>query len=167
MRKIREVLRLKFDAGLSVRKMSIAAATRGVSSLRYDMQVADAVDGRRSARLVRNGSVKLEWDLLQTRIVSRSIYRHQDLRRDFANWAQRTLPEEECEMALALRRSVFISGGRGLNLDLVSHPEATGGCFTLQPQHVAKAVRVIGSTIDFTHHSELLTRAEDAWLAFT
>jgi len=147
--------------------LAIATAGRGIASLRYDMRVADAVEGYRSAHLSQDGVRVLEWDLHQTRIVSASIYKDQDLRINFADWAQRSLSAGECEAALSLRRAVFISNGRKVDLDLMAHPPATGGCFTLQPERAPDATRVMGSTRDFTHHPERPTQSDEDWLAFS
>lgn len=147
--------------------LAIATAGRGISSLRYDMRVDDSVDGYRCAHLCQNGIRVLEWELDQTRIVTSSIYHDQDLRINFAHWAQHLLSADECEAALSLRRAVFISNGRQVNLDLMAHPPATGGCYTLQPERAPTAIRVLGSTRDFTHHAQRPTQFDDAWLAFS
>ncbi|MDB5982102.1 MAG: hypothetical protein JWQ69_3117 [Pseudomonas sp.] len=146
--------------------LAVAVATRGTSSLRYDMRVNDSVDGERAASISRNGQVVLEWMLHQTRIVSPSSYLDRDLRLNFADWAQQSLPEDESEAALALRRAVFISNGRKVDLDRLSHPPATAGCFTLQPDRALQAVRMVGSTFDFSHRAEMLTQSDEIWLGF-
>jgi hypothetical protein len=49
-------------------------------------------------------------------------------------------------------------------VEIATRPE--GGCYTQQPQRVASAFRVIGSTRDFTHSSNLANPDDDQWLSF-
>jgi hypothetical protein len=146
--------------------LAVAVATRNLRSLRYDMRVTDAVDGTREAELLKNGQRMIHWTLQQTLIIGNTPFDGVELREGFAEWALRTLSENECEAALALRRAVFISNGRKVNLDALAHPPATSGCFTLQPERASQAVRMLGSTLDFTHRAYLLTQTDEAWLAF-
>jgi hypothetical protein len=146
--------------------LAVASATRNLRTLRYDMRVTDAVDGAREAELSKDGQRMIQWSLQQTRIIGSAHYDGIELREGFADWALRTLSEDECEAALALRRAVFISNGRRVDLDTLTHPPSTAGCFTLQPHRAPQAIRMLGSTQDFTHRAYLLTQTDEAWLAF-
>ena len=85
----------------------------------------------------------------------------------FTQWASAGLSTDEAEAALVLRRAVFISGGRGVDLDTPGRRTGPmGGCWVWQPERAADARRNVGSTLDFTGREESLTAADRRWLAF-
>jgi hypothetical protein len=85
----------------------------------------------------------------------------------FTGWVRDRLSLDEAEAALVLRRAVFISGGRGVDLDAPGRTTGPmGGCWVWQPERAASAKRNIGSTQDFTGRAELLTQDDQAWLDF-
>ena len=74
---------------------------------------------------------------------------------------------DEAEAALVLRRAVFISGGRGVDLDAPDRRMGPrGGCWAWQPERAQRAVRMVGSTLDFTDRADDLTAHDRGWLAF-
>ena len=76
-------------------------------------------------------------------------------------WADATLPEDDAECAITLRRACDIGMGRGMDLDGVpvatQLPASMGGvCHTMQPGVVEVAFRNVGSIRDFAAHPERL-----------
>ncbi len=72
----------------------------------------------------------------------------------FMRWADATLPADEAEVAIVLRRACDIGMGRGMDLDAV--PEAgqllqimSGVCYTMQPETAVGSLRNVGSIEDF------------------
>jgi hypothetical protein len=83
-----------------------AAHADDTQPTRFDMRVADRVDGRTTATLTENGDEKLHWHLDDTAIAGTG----RDLRQ-LSKWKQE-LPPREAEWATMLRRAVFVSGAR-------------------------------------------------------
>lgn len=146
--------------------LAIAAAARGIARRRYDMSVTDTVDDHRTATLSRDGHVVLSWTLRRTLVLDPPPFKGQALRAQFAAWAAENLSEDECEAALVLRRAIFISGGREVDLDQLAHATATGGCIVNQPENAERALRMKGATIDFSRGPAVPTQSDDAWLSF-
>ena len=101
------------------------------------------------------------------RIAAPAPYAGVDLNHGFTAWARDLPTLDEAEAALVLRRAVFISAGRGVNLDAPGRTTGPrGGCWVWQPERAEQATRNIGSTLDFTARPEALTRDDRAWLDF-
>lgn len=146
--------------------LAIAAAARGTERRQYDVEVPGRVDGRTQARLSRDGVPLLAWEVLDTVIQGPAPYAGVDVYRGMARWALGTLAPEEAEAALVLRRATGISKGRGMNLDAQSHAQPNGHCYSQQPQRATQALRMKGSTWDFSGTPERLCREDEDWLAF-
>ena len=72
----------------------------------------------------------------------------------FMRWADETLPEDDAERAITLRRACDIGMGRGMDLDAIpvasELPRTMAGvCHTMQPGVVEVALRHVGSIRDF------------------
>jgi hypothetical protein len=146
--------------------LAIAAAARGQSLRSYEAVVPDRRGDRTRASLARDGEPYLAWDLEGTTIVGARPFGGRDMRAGFSDWVKSALSLEEVEAALVLRRAIFISGGRGVDLDQAKQAPAGGGCFARQPERAALGKRMVGSTLDFTERAEVLLRDDRAWLAF-
>jgi hypothetical protein len=85
----------------------------------------------------------------------------------FLRWAESELDADTAEAAVALRRAIFIAMGRARNLDdapsaLVYMDMTRGSCHSFTPGIAEKALRVMGSTYDFTESGDpLLADLED------
>jgi hypothetical protein len=145
--------------------LALAAAARSTVTRRYRAIVHDPRAGHdRHALLRRDGEPVLDWVLDGYAIVSPPPFAGRSLGAGFTAWAARDLDTETAEAALVLRRAVFISAGRGLADDFVSAPP-TGGCWVQQPERAPDALRVKGSTRDFTGRVDKLTHSDEGWLA--
>jgi hypothetical protein len=82
-----------------------------------------------------------------------------------ARWAFNNLSEEEAEAALLLRRCTQISLGRLNNLDAQVHASSTGRCYSQQPARAKQALRIKGSTWDFSEAASALCIDDQNWLA--
>ena len=76
-------------------------------------------------------------------------------------WADATLPEDDAECAITLRRASDIGMGRGMDLESVpvasELPRSMGAvCYSMQPGIVEVALRHRGSIRDFASHPERL-----------
>jgi hypothetical protein len=146
--------------------LAIAAAARGTVRRQYDVEVPDRVDDRTHSRIARDGIRVLEWEVAGTVIQAPERYRGVDLYHGMARWALNSLPPEEAEAALVLRRATGIAKGRGMNLDAQIHARPNGNCFAQQPQRAAAAIRIVGSTLDFASRPAALCADDRDWLSF-
>ena len=151
---------------LDLAGLAIAAAANGRALRRYEIAVPDRVDGVTRPTLDRDGQPLLQWQLHQTTITGPDPYTGIALQHGFARWALQTLSADDAEAALVLRRGAMISLGRMRNLDALRHAEATGRCHVQQPQRAALALRMVGSTHDFSARSGELCSADAGWLDF-
>jgi hypothetical protein len=145
--------------------LAIAAAARTIALRWYDIEVPRRVAGRTLATLDRDGAPMLAWDLLDTTIVGPAPFHGVSLRKGMAAWALASLPAEEAEAALILRRCALISLGRAMNLDAQVHAEPTGRCFVQQPGRAAQVLRIVASIIDFSDSAKDLCATDREWLA--
>jgi len=143
-----------------------AAAASGRARRQYDIDVPDRVDERTRARLLRDEAPLLLWELDGTVVTGPALYSGISLRDGWARWALATLRVDEAEAAIVLRRCALISIGRGKRLDEQVHAQPTGRCFAQQPARAEQALRVVGSTWDFSERAGALCANDADWLAF-
>lgn len=147
--------------------LAVAAAARGTARRSYEAEVPDRVGGRTLALLRRDGAEVLAWEMDGPTILGPGLYAGRGIGSGFTGWARASLSADEAEAALVLRRAVFISGGRGVELDAPGRRTGPiGGCWTWQPERADRAVRMVGSTLDFTDRGQDLTVDDRGWLAF-
>jgi hypothetical protein len=145
--------------------LALAFAARGDSARRYDIEIPRHIDGRTHAYLERDGRLVLDWSVDGSTILGPDPYTGTDMRQGMARWAIGSLPAEEAEAALVLRRCALISLGRLKDIDKEPHAHLTGRCYAQQPQRAPQAIRMLGSTWDFTARAEALCSDDGAWLA--
>lgn len=148
--------------------LAVATAVSGRPWRQYDIEIPDRVSGGTQALLSRDGEPVLAWDLCETSITGPTPYAGISLREGFARWATTQLSSDEAEAAIVLRRCALISLGRGRPLDEQVHAVPTGLCFAQQPTRAVQALRVVGSTWDFSPPARhrRLCEADTGWLSF-
>lgn len=151
---------------LDLAGLAIAAAARGTPLRRYDIHVADRQERRTTARLWRNGQHVLTWHLDGFEVVGPDPFTGVELRQGFGRWVRERMDSEEAEACLVLRRCAVISMGRGVDLDAIPTAVARGRCFSEQPDRAPQALRVRGSTLDFTERERELGQGDQGWAKF-
>jgi hypothetical protein len=142
--------------------LAVAHAAAGRAQRRYDAEVPDRRDGRTRARLRRDGALLLDWEVENTRIVAPEPFAGRGLRGGaFLRFVESELDPDLGEAALVLRRVCFISAGRARDLDAAPNagvymPLASGSCYSFTPGTAERALRVRGTTREFTHRPEAL-----------
>lgn len=149
---------------LDLAGLAIATAARGTTARRYDIQVDRRVNQRTRPTLVRDNHEELVWEVNGALIEGPSPYAGVNLREGMARWALATLNEEAAEAALLLRRCTLISMGRAFNLDDQAHAENSNRCYIQQAVRAEQALRIKGSTLDFSDRRERLCADDQAWL---
>jgi Protein of unknown function (DUF2889) len=130
----------------------------------YDLEVPrrDPVTGATRCRLWVDGDLSLEWQIGWDGIADASPpFDVAPWRGGFMRWADATLPEDDAERAITLRRACDIGMGRGMDLDAIpvadQLPDSMAGvCHTMQPGVVEVAFRHVGSIRDFARAPEML-----------
>lgn len=132
----------------------------------YDLEIPrrDPGTGETNVRLWVDGEPRLAWTINWGGIdAPPPPFDAAPWRGGFMRWADATLPEDDAECAIVLRRACDIGMGRGMDLDGIpvadQLPPTMGGiCHTMQPGVVEVAFRHVGSIRDFARDPDLLLR---------
>ncbi|MGI8797445.1 MAG: DUF2889 domain-containing protein [Acidimicrobiia bacterium] len=142
--------------------LAVAHAARGGERRQYDAEVPSGRgDDRAAVRLWRDGELVLAWTLSGRAIGSPPPYDAAPWKGGFFRWADTTLPVEEAEAAIVLRRACEIGMGRGMDLDGVDRADELaelmqGVCYTMQPVVIGTARRNKGTIRDFSSSPDAL-----------
>jgi hypothetical protein len=151
---------------LDLAGLAIAAAASQRARRQYDIEVPDRVEGATSVRLQRDGAALLAWQVRDAVIEGPPPFAGVSLHQGLARWALENLSPDDAEAAIVLRRCTTISLGRHKNLDTLAHAMPTGRCYVQQPSRAPLALRVVGSTWDFSRRAAVLCADDADWLAF-
>jgi hypothetical protein len=147
--------------------LCVAHAARGIGRREYEVALDPEGDVLRP-RLWRDGELRLEWTISNTTPARVLIdpappFDAAPWRGGFIRWADATLPVEDAESAIVLRRACDIGAGRGMDLEAIAVGEELSGimsgvCYSMQPSVMPVAFRNRGSIRDFGHHRDALLR---------
>ena len=132
--------------------LAMAQAGAGRADRRYEMTVGERDDaGRTVARLERDGSPVLDWDVDVTSVLGPDPFTGQEMGRGFLAWANATLDPETAEAAIVLRRGCRTALGLLMDLDDYSTAAEVGHsmentCHTFSTSVMGVALRMKGST---------------------
>jgi hypothetical protein len=143
---------------------AITHAAAGRTTRVYDIEIPrrDTETGATHTRCWVDGELRLEWDIDWSGIVApQPPFDDAPWRGGFMRWADATLPEDDAEIAITLRRACDIGMGRGMDLDGIpvanQLPSTMAAvCYTMQPGIVDVAFRHVGSIRDFAREPERL-----------
>jgi Protein of unknown function (DUF2889) len=144
--------------------LAVAHAARGDERRQYDAEVpfAERAAGKPMVvRLWRDDQPTLEWTIEGRSITSPVPYDSAPWQGGFFRWADATLPVDESEAAIVLRRACEIGMGRGMDLDSVDRAEELaelmrGVCYTMQPAVITTSLRNKRTIRDFSDSPEKL-----------
>jgi len=130
----------------------------------YDVEIPmrDADTGETNVRAWVDGELRLAWTINWGGLDHPAPpFDAAPWRGGFMRWADATLPEDDAECAIVLRRACDIGMGRGMDLDAVPVADQlpnsmTAVCHTLQPTFVHVALRNVGTIRDFSRDPGLL-----------
>ncbi len=143
---------------------AITHAASGRTERTYDVEVPrrEPATGASHVRVWVDGDLRLAWQLHWSGIVgAEAPFDAAPWRGGFMRWADATLPEDDAEIAITLRRASDIGMGRGMDLDAIPvaknlPPSMAGICHTMQPGVIEVALRNVGSIRDFATAPERL-----------
>ena len=151
----------QFDLGA----LAVAALAHRRAHRRYEVTVPDRIGGRTSASVRRDGVEVLRWEMAGTTIEAPEPFAGRSIGSGFTGFI-RTLPEDEAEAALVLRRAVYVSQGRGIDIAALGNAGPRGGCWAWQPERADKVVRIPSSRLNFSGREQMLVADDQEWLAF-
>jgi hypothetical protein len=131
----------------------------------YEAIVPDRRDGETVATLAVDGQPTLVWEIKGATIEGPGPFSGRSLGAGFTQFTS-TLSRDEAEAALVLRRAVFVSQGRGIDLVALGHRGPLGGCWAWQAERVADLRHLPENRRDFSHDAEPLLADDAAWLGF-
>ncbi len=127
-----------------------AAHAQEGTPVAYDLWVTDPVDGHREARLIRNGTLVLDWQLQDDLFLAPAALA--GLRLGGLNEFVARQDKPGAEAVRILRWAAFIASGR--RLDMPAGMAATafpgGACYNFQPERAATSTRRPGADVDFS-----------------
>jgi hypothetical protein len=145
--------------------LCVAHAARERERREYEVALDPDGDGLRP-RLWRDGELVLEWRLTgaapgRTIVDPQPPFDAAPWRGGFIRWADATLPLDDAEAAIVLRRACDIGAGRGMDLEAIAVGQELDGimsgvCYSMQPTVSPVAFRNRGSIRDFGRHREAL-----------
>jgi hypothetical protein len=131
--------------------LAITQAGRGDGERTYEAEVVTEDGGSRRERLWTDGALTLDWQVADGLISPPSPLAGKRPS-SFGSRAVESLPHDEAEALLVLRRADFLAGGLTVDVDsfaTAADYRADGICFSYQPERAAGARRVPGSHRDF------------------
>ncbi len=152
----------QFDlAGLGVAALALGRPRRV-----YQATIPDrAEDGRTIAALDVDGMEALRWEVNEMTVEAPEPYAGHSLGAGFTRFT-RSLPCDEAEAALVLRRALFVSQGRKYDTEFLERSGPVGGCWAWQPERMDTLRRLPENRISFSDRAEALLVGDDDWLAF-
>jgi len=147
-------------AGLGVAAMAIERPERT-----YEITVPDRKDGHTIATLYADGQPMLMWRVMGMTIEGPPPYAGQSLGAGFTKFTY-SLGRDQAEAALVLRRALFVSQGRGIDIDALGIRGPVGGCWAWQPERIAQIRRLPENRRDFSASSEGALADDVEWLDF-
>ena len=145
-------LRVHCTHMFDIAALAIAHAAAGRDRRQYDVAVPDRHENATEPTLHRDGAPCLAWRVDGHRILGPAPFQDVRLRgRPFLEWIAAHLDRDTAEAALVLRRALYIAMGRATDLDALASaadvtPIAGASCHSMQPGVAERALRVRGST---------------------
>lgn len=140
--------------------LAASHAARPSGERRYDLAVEDFSDDGRRATLTRDGLEVLAWRFRGDLLIDPPPMAGTSV----AGLNSRSLaglPHEDAEAALLLRRAIWLSRGRWIDIDGVATAaglDPPGACFSYQPGIASQGLRRRGSERDFPDGVKPLSR---------
>lgn len=147
-------------AGLGVAAMAIERPERS-----YEVTIPDREEGHTNATLHIDGQPMLQWHVFDMMIEGPPPFEGRSLREGFTKFTY-SLNRDQAEAALVLRRALFVSQGRGVDIDALGDRGPVGGCWAWQPERIPQLRRFPENRRDFSVSSEVALSGDVEWLSF-
>lgn len=155
-------MRLQCTHVFDLTGLVLAHIVRGGERRRYEVLVDDfevlGWNGRHPqlgatrASLSQDGRPVMAWQVDRNCIIAPAEYAGQGLDTGFRAWTE-AMATEPAEHATILRRAILVAGGRTVDHDLIASAAVAGQpalCHSFQPVRREQALRMLGSTRDYS-----------------
>ena len=143
----------------------MAAMAIGRPERSYEVTIPDREAGHTIATLHVDGQPMLLWHIMDMTIEGPPPYEGRSLRAGFTKFTY-SLSRDQAEAALVLRRALFVSQGRGIDIDALGDRGPVGGCWAWQPERIPQLRRLPENRRDFSISSEEALGDDLGWLNF-
>jgi len=130
---------------LDIASLAVRFAGLGLARRTFDITITGWDAPGATAELVRDDGFCLSWTYDGTALTSPTEFAGRSIREGFASWARQALDPDTAEAALLLRRALWVSPARGLDLDrfevVAESGISIGTCYATQPERVHIARR--------------------------
>jgi hypothetical protein len=147
-------------AGLGVAGMALERPRRN-----YEITIPDRQNGHTIARLDVDGQTMLVWQVKGMTLEGPTPFEGRSLGAGFTEFTS-SLARDEAEAALVLRRALFVSQGRRLDLATLGDRGPVGGCWAWQPERIARLERLPENRRDYSDDAQALLVGDAEWLDF-
>lgn len=147
-------------AGLGVAAMALERPQRT-----YEATIPDRLDGRTTATLCADGEPVLTWQVMDMTIEGPAPYAGRSMGAGFTQFTA-SLGRDEAEAALVLRRALFVSRGRAMDLEALGDRGPVGGCWAWQPERIPQLRRLPENRRHFTDSADAALADDAEWLNF-
>lgn len=147
-------------AGLGVAALALERPRRT-----YEVTVPDRQDGLTLATLDVDGEPALSWRVNGMTIEGPAPYEGRSMGAGFTRFTE-SLGTDEAEAALVMRRALFVSQGRGMDLGTLGNRGPVGGCWAWQPERMDQLRRLPENRRDFSVRSAAVLADDADWLSF-
>jgi hypothetical protein len=148
-------------AGLGVAALALERPRRTYEATIPDRQE----DGRTVATLAVDGQPMLAWRVMGMAIEGPAPYEGRSLGAGFTRFTA-SLGRDEAEAALVLRRALFVSQGRRMDLEALGDRGPVGGCWAWQPERIPQLRRLPENRRSFSASAEAALADDVDWLNF-
>jgi hypothetical protein len=136
---------------LDLALVAVRFAASGPSTRRYELTISEWDGDATDAIVERDDGRSLRWTVERGTIVEPEPFAGHSIGAGFTAWVDESLDEDTGELALLLRRAVWMSPSRGFDLDAIASlsdlPIASGACFASQPERIHLARRNSGTAL--------------------
>lgn len=147
-------------AGLGVAAMACRRPQRT-----YEIAVPDREGGHTTATLWVDGEPMLIWRVMGMTIEGPAPYEGRSMGAGFTQFTA-SLGVGEAEAALVLRRALFVSQGRAMDLDAIGDRGPVGGCWAWQPDRISQLRRLPENRRHFSDSAQTALADDAEWLEF-
>lgn len=150
---------------LDLAVLGVAAMAINRPERSYEVTIPDRIDGQTVATLHVDGQSMLQWQVTGMTVEGPPPFDGRSLGAGFTKFTY-SLSRDQAEAALVLRRALFVSQGRGVDIDALGDRGPVGGCWAWQPERIPKLRRLPENRRDFSISSEVPLGEDLNWLNF-
>jgi len=149
---------------LDLTLLAINHASQGETTVQYDVEVSDEVEGVSVLQVWCNDELIHRWEASMFSLTTPETLAGNTLFKGFSVWANEQFEGEANAAAFVLQKGYFVAQARRYDVAKMAGTPATldttmaGACHTYSPANIQQAVREAGNVRDFSEHPEQLLK---------